>query len=79
MLVRYAAELDLRGRVCPAPTGETLAALKSLGPGERLSVLCDYLPARHTIPRLVEQRGCTWRIIEDDGTRFRIEIVKGDR
>jgi TusA-related sulfurtransferase len=71
------AQLDLRGSVCPGPTGDTLAALKQLGPGEGLAVICDYLPARYTIPRLVEQRGCTWRITEDDGTVFRMEIVKG--
>lgn len=77
--MRPAVELDLRGSVCPGPTGDTLTALKRLSPGETLSVLCDYLPARSTIPRLVEQRGCTWRITDDDGTLFRMEIVKGDR
>ena len=71
-------ELDLRGSVCPGPTGDTLAALKKLPAGGRLMVLTDYLPARQTIPRLVEQRGCSWRITEDDGETFRLEIVKGD-
>ena len=70
-------ELDLRGSVCPGPTGDTLAALKRLGHGERLAVISDYMPARYTIPRLVEQRGCTWRITEDNGTVFRMEIIKG--
>jgi TusA-related sulfurtransferase len=73
-----AVELDLRGSVCPGPTGDTLTALKRLPPGEVLSVVCDYMPARYTIPRLVEQRGCKWRITEDDGTVFRMEIIKGD-
>lgn len=77
--MRPAVELDLRGSVCPGPTGDTLTALKRLRPGEALAVLCDYLPARSTIPPLAEQRGCTWRITEDDGTLFRMEIVKGDR
>jgi len=40
-------------------------------------VITDYLPARQTIPRLVEKRGCSWRITEDDGETFRLEIVKG--
>jgi TusA-related sulfurtransferase len=71
-------ELDLRGSVCPGPTGETLAALKKLPARGRMMVLTDYLPARQTIPRLVEQRGCSWRITEDDGETFRLEIVKGD-
>ena len=70
-------ELDLRGRVCPGPTGDTLAALKRLPPGGRLAVVTDYLPARQTIPRLVEQRGCSWEITEDDGDTFRMEIAKG--
>ena len=71
-------ELDLRGSVCPGPTGDTLAALKRLSPGSKLIVLTDYLPARQTIPRLVEQRGCSWQITEDDGKTFRLEIVKGE-
>jgi TusA-related sulfurtransferase len=55
-----------------------LAALKELSAGDRLIVITDYLPARQTIPRLVEQRGCSWRITEDDGKTFRLEIVKGE-
>jgi TusA-related sulfurtransferase len=75
---RALVELDLRGSVCPGPTGDTLAALKRLSPGSKLAVITDYLPARQTIPRLVEQRGCSWRITEDDGETFRMEIVKGE-
>lgn len=70
-------ELDLRGSICPGPTVETLAVLKSLPPGGRLTVITDYPPARQTIPRLVEQRRCSWRITEDDGKTFHMEIVKG--
>ena len=75
---RRMVELDLRGSVCPGPTGDTLAALKELPPGGRLAVTSDYLPARQTIPRLVEQRGCSWQITDDDGNTFRLEIVKGE-
>ena len=71
-------ELDLRGSICPGPTADTLAALKKLPSGGRLAVITDYLPARQTIPRLVEQRGCSWQMTEDDGKTFRIEIVKGE-
>jgi rhodanese-related sulfurtransferase/TusA-related sulfurtransferase len=70
-------ELDLRGSICPGPTADTLAALKKLSPGGKLVVISDYLPARQTIPRLVEQRGCFWQITEDDGRTFRMEIAKG--
>jgi TusA-related sulfurtransferase len=75
---RVLMELDLRGSVCPSPTGDTLAALKKLSAGDKLIVITDYLPARQTIPRLVEQRGCSWQITEDDGKTFRLEIVKGE-
>lgn len=74
--VRPEVELDLRGSVCPGPTADTLAALKKLPPGSRLVVITDYLPARQTIPRLVEQRGCSWEMIEDDGKTFRLKITK---
>jgi TusA-related sulfurtransferase len=72
-----AVELDLRGSICPGPTGDTLAALKKRPPGGRLAVTTDYPPARQTIPRLVEQRECSWEITEDDGKTFRMEITKG--
>ena len=75
---RPVVELDLRGNVCPGPTADTLAALKDLPAGSKLAVTSDYLPARQTIPRLVEQRGCSWEITEDDGKTFRMEVVKGD-
>jgi TusA-related sulfurtransferase len=70
-------ELDLRGSSCPGPTADTLAALKKLPVGGKLAVITDYLPARQTIPRLVEQGGCSWEMTEDDGETFRVEIVKG--
>ncbi len=72
-------ELDLRGSVCPGPTADTLLALKKLPPGDRLVVTTDYLPARQTIPRLLQERGCSWRMTEDDGKTFRLEITKGGR
>ena len=75
---RAPVELDVLGSVCPGPTGDTLTALKELSAGDKLIVITDYLPARQTIPRLVEQRGCSWQITEDDGKTFRLEIVKGE-
>ncbi len=71
-------ELDVRGSVCPGPTGDTLEALKELPAGGKLVVISDYLPARQTIPRLVERRGCSWRMTDDDGKTFRLEITKGE-
>lgn len=70
-------ELDLRGEICPGPTADALQALKQLSPGDHLTVILDYLPARQTLPRLLEERGHRWRITEDDGTTFYMEIEKG--
>lgn len=61
-------ELDLRGSICPGPTADTLAALKKLPVGGKLAVITDYLPARQTIPRLVEQGGL---LLGDDRRRRR--------
>lgn len=69
--------LNLRGSVCPGPTADTLSALKKLPPGGELAVVTDYAPARQTIPRMVEKRGYRWKITQDDGTVFRLEITKG--
>lgn len=75
---RHVVELDLRGSVCPGPTADTLMALKKLPPKGKLVVTTDYPPARQTIPRLLEERGCSWQMTEDDGKAFRLEIVKGE-
>ena len=77
-LDRSVVELDLRGSVCPGPTADTLLALKKLPPGGKLVVTTDYLPARQTIPRLLEERGYFWQMTEVDGKTFRLEIMKGD-
>jgi TusA-related sulfurtransferase len=69
-------ELNLLGQVCPGPTVDTLTALKQMPPGGKVVVVTDYLPARQTIRQLAETRGCSFEIVEDDGTTFRIEIVK---
>jgi TusA-related sulfurtransferase len=69
-------ELNLVGQVCPGPTVDTLTALKQVPPGGKVVVVTDYLPARQTVRQLAETRGCSFEIIEDDGTTFRIEIVK---
>lgn len=71
-------ELDLRGSICPGPTADTLSALKTLPSGSKLAIITDYLPARQTIPRLLDERGYSWQMTEDDGNTFRIEIVKGE-
>jgi TusA-related sulfurtransferase len=69
-------ELNLMGQVCPGPTVDTLMALKRLPSGGKVVVVTDYPPARQTIRQLAESRGYRFQIVEDDGTTFRIEIVK---
>ena len=69
-------ELNLMGHVCPGPTVDTHAALNRVPLGGKVVVVTDYVPARHTIRQLAESRGCSFEIIEDDGTTFQIEIIK---
>jgi len=69
-------ELDLMGQVCPGPTVDTLTALRRVRAGGKVVVVTDYMPARHTIRELAEAEGCSFEIVEEDRTSFRIEIVK---
>jgi TusA-related sulfurtransferase len=69
-------ELDIRGKVCPAPTNEVYVALGRLPAVETLVVLSDYPPARQTVPALARQFGCPAEIHEEGGTQFRIVIQK---
>lgn len=67
-------ELDIRGKVCPAATGDVYAALVRLPPGETLLVISDYPPARQTVPALAGQFGRPSEVQEEGGDRFRIVI-----
>ena len=68
--------LDIRGKVCPYPTMETLEALNAMEWGEVLEVVSDYMPARTTIPFLCWQQKFPWELIEDGGGQFRIIVKK---
>ena len=69
-------ELDIRGKVCPAATGDVYVALGRLPPGETLVVISDYPPTRQTVPALARQFGCTSEIRNEAGDQFRIVIPK---
>ena len=66
--------LDLRGKVCPFPTYDTLKAVEKLSTGDILEVVTDYYPVRQTIPALMLERGYRYELEEVDGTLFRFRI-----
>jgi len=69
-------KLDLRGKVCPYPTGETMKALEAMEWGQLLEVLSDYYPAKTTIPFLCWQQSYPWELREEEGGLFRILVKK---
>lgn len=70
-----AKQLDLRGLKCPLPALKTAKALKSMQPGERLSVLADDPLAEIDIPNLCREMAD--RLVEttrtSEGAVFLIE------
>lgn len=68
--------LDVRGQTCPGPTAETLQTLKRLPAGATLEVLSDYLPARYTIPALMNDLRYPTTIRENDDGTFTVIIHK---
>jgi len=52
-----AAELDIRGEVCPYTYVKTRLALEELAVGQVLRVLVDYEPATRNVPRSVALQG----------------------
>ena len=68
--------LDLRGKVCPYPTLDTLLTLDAMSAGEVLEVISDYYPARQTIPDLVHDLGYPSELRQDNQNEFRIIIRK---
>ena len=57
--------VDIRGKICPYTLIETRNALKNLGDGEVLEVICDYKPAAtHTIPEMCKKKGYPFELEE---------------
>jgi TusA-related sulfurtransferase len=69
-------QLDLRGKVCPYPTLDTISALREMDAGEVLEVTTDYYPARQTIPALLDELGYPCTLIDEGGPSFRFVIRK---
>jgi tRNA 2-thiouridine synthesizing protein A len=68
--------LDLKGLKCPLPALRTRKALKSMGPGEAISVVCTDPLARIDIPNLLAQTGDVLDGIEQAGEVFVFRIRK---
>ncbi|NMC07945.1 MAG: sulfurtransferase TusA family protein [Candidatus Lokiarchaeota archaeon] len=49
--MKYDAELDCRGLVCPVPALKTKKELAKMAPGKILRVVTDYKPASESVPR----------------------------
>jgi TusA-related sulfurtransferase len=69
-------QLDIRGKACPYPTTEVVDTLKRLPEGATLEVLSDYVPARYTIPALMDDRGYPWELRDNPDGTFTIRIRK---
>jgi TusA-related sulfurtransferase len=70
--------LDLRGKICPWTTLDTKMALMEMAVGEVLEVLCDYYPARQTIPNMMRDLGFPCRLFDGDEPEFRFRIYRTD-
>ncbi len=68
--------LDMRGEVCPTPTGETLRVLEGMDAGQVLEVESDYYPAKSTIPYHCDKRGYRYLLFDSDQPVWRIRIEK---
>lgn len=71
-----AVELDLRGKVCPYTTLDTLKALKRLPPGAVLEVLVDFYPSVDTVPDECRERGHQVEVTEVGDKHWRITVRK---
>ena len=49
--MKYDAELDVCGLVCPVPALKTKKQLRTMRPGLVLKVITDYKPASESVPR----------------------------
>ena len=54
--------LDLKGLICPRPMIMTMSALKLMGKGQVLQVICNDSTTRHSVPGLCERSA--FRLLE---------------
>jgi tRNA 2-thiouridine synthesizing protein A len=69
-------ELDLSGLKCPLPVLRTRKALLSMGPGERLHVICTDPLAGIDVPNLIRETGDILEEQEQDASRISFLIRK---
>lgn len=69
------AMLDTRRLLCPLPVIRTQDAIKTLQPGEQLTVIATDPGTMHDIPAWVRVHGHELRLAEERGAEFVFEIV----
>lgn len=74
---QMAAQLDVRGEICPYPMMRTVSALKQLdGHEHTLEVVTDHAPALETIPTQAARLGFETRIEETGGSEWRLVLTR---
>jgi tRNA 2-thiouridine synthesizing protein A len=74
-----AQTIDIRGQICPYTLIETRDALKTLGAGQVLEVICDYEPAATmTIPHFCEKKRYPLQVVRDGPDLWHLYIRKTD-
>lgn len=71
-------ELDLTGLKCPLPVLRTRRALRLLGPGQTLSVVCTDPLSAIDIPHLVREEGDRLECQDRVGDVLRFVIRRSD-
>ncbi|UYP45714.1 Sulfur carrier protein TusA [Candidatus Lokiarchaeum ossiferum] len=78
--MKFDAELDTCGLVCPVPALKTKKRLRSMQPGQILKVITDYKPASQSVPRdlaKTKHKFLGTEILDDDeGWELFFECVK---
>jgi len=72
-------ELDLSGLKCPLPVLRTRKALRAMGPGERLHVICTDPLAGIDVPNLIRETGDILEEQKQDASRISFLIRKAGR
>ena len=71
-----AAELDLRGEVCPYTFVRARLALEPLPLGAALTIVIDHPPARRNLPRSLADWGQEVELVAGDAAPWRLRVVK---
>jgi tRNA 2-thiouridine synthesizing protein A len=69
-------QLDLSGLKCPLPVLRTRKALRGMGPGEQIQVICTDPLASIDLPNLLRETGDVLEEQRHDGPRLSFLIRK---